>query len=114
MGEELMKRMRRLEFHQRLLLQMIDGNRVPFLRLIIEKNLDEEEMEHFYQLCDELNKKWQEQKEEGFLFFESLLEEFQKRLNPKLDVAETIEACRRQKVYPALMEELAKYLPEQG
>lgn len=110
MYEELLKRIQRLEYHHRLLLQFVDENRAPFTRLIVEKNLDEEEVKRFQGLCDYMNNKMEEQKAEGFLYFYPLFQEFTSRLNPKLEAKETVIACLKEKIFPDLMEEFSKYV----
>ena len=110
MIDELLKRIEQLEYHQELLTDFIDEADYPFTRLIIRKNLSREEVIQFYDLCDQINKKLQEQKAEGLVYFHPLLKEFSKKLNKKLDVEETIEACIKQNLYIELMEELKKYI----
>lgn len=110
MIDELLKRIEQLEYHQELLTDFIDEADYPFTRLIIRKNLSREEVIQFYDLCDQMNKKLQEQKAEGLVYFHPLLKEFSKKLNKKLDVEETIEACIKQNLYIELMEELKKYI----
>ncbi|WAA13012.1 DUF1878 family protein [Fervidibacillus halotolerans] len=112
MNDELLKRIQRLEYHQRLLLQLIKGEQAPFTKLIIEKNLDEEEVKAFHNLCEYMNNKMEEQKAEGFLYFHPLFQEFTSKLNSKLDAKETVIACIKEKVYLDLMKEFYKYVED--
>jgi len=97
-----------LEYHQQLLIQMVDKNRHEFDWLVIKHQLTKEETAEFFQLCEELNKKYQEQKADGFVFHVPLLKEFEKRLHSKLDSKEVIMACIKQGLYEELMTQLYK------
>ena len=50
----LLARLERLEYHQKLLLNMISPTGNEFNQLIIKKNLDENEVKEFISLCEEL------------------------------------------------------------
>lgn len=112
MIDELLKRIERLEYHQQLLIQLVDHTKKTFTKLIIQKNLGPEEVEEFHRLCEYLNKKMKEQKAEGFLYFHPLLKEFTEKLNKKLEVKETIIGCLNENLHVDLMEELSKYLDD--
>lgn len=105
-----MKRLERLEYHQQLLLRLADCTKEPFTYLIIKENLGPEEILEFHSLCDDLSKKMEKQKAEGFLYFHPLLKEFSQKLNRKLDVKEVITSCIQQNLHTELMTELQKYL----
>lgn len=106
----LLTRIERMEYHQKLLLNMIHHKGHEFDRLIIQKNLNETEVNEFFLLCEDLSKEAMEQKAEKFVFYTPLFNEFMKRLNPKLQSTEVIHACMEQKVYPDLMKILQKHL----
>lgn len=112
MIEELLKRIERLEYHQQLLLDLINTEHYPFTKLIIQKEMDKEEVFEFYQLCEYMSNNLQEQKAEGFLNFYPLLKEFSEKLNRKLEVKETVESCLQQNMYVELMTEFQKYLSD--
>lgn len=112
MINELLKRIERLEYHQKLLIQLVDHAEITFTKLIIQKNLGPLEVEEFHRLCEYLNNKMQEQKAEGFLYFHPLLKEFTEKLNKKLEVRETIIGCLNENLHVDLMEELSKYLDD--
>jgi hypothetical protein len=112
MIDELLKRIERLEYHQQLLIQLVDHTKKTFTKLIIQKNLGPEEVEEFHRLCEYLNKKMKEQKAEGFLYFHPLLKEFSEKVNKKLDVHETIECCLNEGLHLELMREFIKYLED--
>lgn len=110
-NDELMEKINRLEYHQSLLLEMIsDGKSHPFYRLIIKKFLSKQEVEHIYKICEELNNELEEQKAEGFVYFQPLFEKFQSSLPPKVHAREVVLACLGQQLFQPLMEELKKYI----
>lgn len=108
--DELLKRIERLEYYQQLLLEIVNTNDYPFTKLIIQKKLGPEEVLEFQHLCEYMNKKLQEQKAEGLLYFYPLLKEFSDKLNRKLEVKETVESCLQQYLYVELMTEFKKCL----
>ncbi|WP_409253340.1 DUF1878 family protein [Bacillus sp. SCS-153A] len=108
--DEIKKRIEKLEFQQRLLLEMIPAAGYDFYRLIIRKGLSEDEVNDFYKLCEKLNKHSQEQKAEGFVFFAPLFKEFTEKLDVRLSPREVIDACIAQRLYPYLMEQLKRNL----
>lgn len=110
MIDELLKRIERLEYHQKLLIQLVDHAEITFTKLIIQKNLGPLEVEEFHRLCEYLNNKMQEQKAEGFLYFLPLFEEFSKRLDSRLEAKEIVQACLEEKMHVELMSEFNKYL----
>jgi hypothetical protein len=104
----LLARIERLEYHQKLLLNMISPTGNEFNQLIIKKQLDENEVDAFFSLCEELNNEMEKQKADKFVFYAPLFIEFLYRLNPKLEAAEVIDACLLQNVYVELMTVLQK------
>ncbi|HEY4553436.1 MAG TPA: DUF1878 family protein [Bacillaceae bacterium] len=108
--KNLEARLGRVEYHQKLLLQMINPAGHEFDCLIIMKDLSEFEVQEFYALCGELHKEMKKQKAEKFVFFAPLFDEFCRRLSQKLQPAEVIQACLKQNVYPELMQVLEKNL----
>ncbi|WP_062352246.1 DUF1878 family protein [Bacillus kwashiorkori] len=108
--EEILKRIELLEYHQQLFIRLLTDSKMDFTKLIIEKNLTRQDVEEFHNLCDELHIKWEEQKAEGFVYFHPLMKEFANRLNKKLQVKETIQACINEGLYLELMNEFAKYV----
>ncbi|WP_421384071.1 DUF1878 family protein [Bacillus salacetis] len=106
----LVKRIEKLEFQQKLLMEMIPAKGYEFYRLVIRKGLAEGDVTDFFELCEKLNKHSQEQKAEGFVFFAPLFKEFTEKLDSRLSPAEVIEACLAQRLYPFLMEQLKRNL----
>lgn len=100
---DLNKQMDKVVFYQRLLAEMVSGERFSFYKLIIEKGLSEAEMLEVVRLVDELNERFEEQKEMGYIHFSSLLIHFAGMLNPKLKPAETIAALKKQGINKNLM-----------
>jgi hypothetical protein len=112
MIEELLKRIERLEYHQKLLIQLLRDQNRPFTKLVVERNLGPEEVYEFHGLCDKLSNKMQEQKAEGFLYFHPLLKEFSENLNEKLELNETISSCLEQNLHIELMSEFKRCLTD--
>ncbi|HHW39295.1 MAG TPA: DUF1878 family protein [Bacillales bacterium] len=107
---EVEKRLKKIEYHQQLLLEMIQTQNFPAYRLIVKSDLSEEEVEEVFRLCEELSLQYEQQKEEGFVYFIPLLTQFIDLLNQKLDPEETIHAFLGQNIYVPLMEILKKSL----
>lgn len=108
--DSLLEKINRLEFHQSLLLKMISNTDDHFYKLIIEKSLSEQDLERFYEKCNELTKALEEQKAEGLVYFDSLFENFKEGLHPNLNVQEVVKACLRQQLYVPLMLEFKKFV----
>jgi hypothetical protein len=106
--DELRKRIGLLEYHQRLLIQMINNPRSEFYKLVIEKGISEREVQVFLQLCDDLHIKLEEQKAEGFLYFHPLFNEFLNGLPEAFEVKEVVQACLKQELYEPLFKEFSK------
>lgn len=103
--DELKERIEKLEFHQKLLLEMIQpvDAKKDFDLLIIRKSLSEGEVKEFHQLCEALKSDMEKQKAEKFVFHFPLFKQFTARLNVKLQPEETIQACINQNIHPELM-----------
>ncbi|WP_044337789.1 DUF1878 family protein [Rossellomorea aquimaris] len=107
---ELVKRLEKLEYYQRLMVDMIPENGFPFHRLIIRNGLSEREVKEFFITCDRLSMKLEKQKAEGFVYNTPLFKEFEEELHSKLKVQEVVDGCLAQNLYPALMKLLKKSL----
>jgi len=107
---ELLRRIRLLEYHQKLLLKLLNNPKLEFNKLIIENGISEQEVENFFKLCEEMCKKMAEQKAEGFVYFNPLFDEFSTSLPLTLPTEEVIQACLRQNLFESLMLELKKYI----
>lgn len=105
---ELEKRLKKIEYHQRLILEMMQTHSFPAYKVIIKNDLSEDEVEELFSLCNELTIQYEQQKEEGFVYFTPLLMKFVGLLNKKLDPYETMNAFLNQKMYVPLMEALKK------
>jgi hypothetical protein len=110
MMNDVVKRIEKLEYYQRLMAEMIPENGYPFHRLIIRKGLSEREVKEFFSTCDRLSMKLQKQKAEGFVYNTPLFKEFEEQLHSKLKVHEVVDSCLAQDIYPALMKQLKKSL----
>jgi hypothetical protein len=102
------ERIKRMEYYQNLLFKMMRKDGYEFSQLIIEKQLTEEEVAQFYDLCELLSKEYEEQKADKFVFFSPLFLKFKEGLHHKLQPSEVIEACINQNLYPELMNTLMK------
>lgn len=102
--EQLLARIEQLEYHQKLLINIIRNPDHEFDKLVIENNLSEREVKEFFSLCDEMSKEVEKQKAEKFVYHAPLFVEFRERLHPKLKVEEVVEACLKQNLYPELMQ----------
>ncbi|NWQ41178.1 DUF1878 family protein [Bacillus sp. EB106-08-02-XG196] len=107
---ELQSRVNLLEYHQRLLLKMLSAPNLEFYRLVIENGISEQEVQAFNKLCEEMNKKMEEQKAEGFINFHPLFNEFQYSLPAKFDAKEVIQTCLNQRLFEHLFREFHKCL----
>jgi hypothetical protein len=108
--QELLKRISRLEYHQKLLLKLLINPKLEFYKLIIENGLTEQETNQFYDKCDELCVKLKEQKAEGYVYFQPLFVEFAASIPGNLKIEEVIKACISQKLYEPLFQELKNYI----
>ena len=106
---EILERIKRLEYHQSLLLKMSRSSTDAFYKLIIEKSLDEKEVKGIYKVCAQLSKELQEQKAEGFVYFHPLFQKFDQQLHHRLQAEEVINACLMNGLYTPLLKELKKY-----
>lgn len=97
-------------FQIQLLSQIIDMKKYPFIKLVIEHNISQDEHNELFTLLKHQHDTYEEQKEEGLLDFSSLLMEFAGRLNEKLNPTETIIALRKENYFPELMDEFIKIL----
>ncbi|GIN73849.1 hypothetical protein J14TS2_43240 [Bacillus sp. J14TS2] len=110
--DHLLTRIEKLEYHQTLLMKMIRSAGFEFDRLVITHNLGQPEVEEFLIMCEELNKEMLEQKAEKFIFYAPLFVQFKRRLTPKLDHREVIEACLKQRIFPELMDKLKRNIED--
>ena len=108
--ESLETRLETLEYYQKLLLQMIDSQRFPFYKLVMERGLTKREVDELFSLCDKLNLQYEEQKAQGLVIYTDLLTQFANQLNDKLNANETIQAMSKQGMYPLLMKEFISLL----
>ncbi|MEI5906449.1 DUF1878 family protein [Bacillus spongiae] len=108
--DEIVKRIEMLEFHQQLMISMLNTNGREFDYLIIKKRLSKQEVDDFFMLCEEMNKKRETQKADQFVFYTPLFNEFKEKIHSNLPVEETINACLKQNIYSELMMLLKKNL----
>ena len=106
----LMDKIQLLEFHQTLLLKLINNPSLEFYRLIIQNGISKQEMDHFIHKCDEISKKFKKQKAEGFVYFHPLFVELTQALPLQLEIKDVVKACIAQQLYEPLFQEFAKYI----
>lgn len=108
--EKLLEKIQLLEYHQQLLLKLLDNPNLHFYKLIIEKGLTQGFVERFLHLCDKLNMELEKQKAEGFVYFHPLFNELSENLPANVNMKEVVKACLAQKLYEPLFLEFKKYL----
>ncbi|MBS4188771.1 DUF1878 family protein [Bacillus sp. FJAT-49705] len=106
----LLEKIDRLEYQNKLLLKIIENNNQEFYKLVIKNSLAEKEVSAFIYLCEDLSKKLEEQKAEGFVYFHPLFNKFTQHLHPRLEPKEVVKACIKQSLYLPLMKEFQNYL----
>ncbi len=102
------------DFYVRLLSEVIDIHQYPFIKLIIDHRITEEEYNELFRLLDDLQKEYEIQKEEGLIDFSSLLVHFAGMLNEKLHPTEVIFALKKEGYYPSLMNEFIRIMNKEG
>lgn len=101
--DDLKEWIKRLEYHQKLLMGMIQPTNKDFDLLIIQNGLTEREVEEFHLMCEVLLVEMERQKAENFVFHSPLFKQFTAMLNGKLQPQETIQACLKQNIHSELM-----------
>lgn len=108
--ERLIEKIYLLEYHQQLLLQLLDNPKLQFNKLIIEKGLTKLDVEQFYQICDELSIELEKQKAEGFVYYHPLFNKLAESLPANLNMKDVVRACLAHKLYEPLFQEFQKYI----
>lgn len=107
---KLEKEIATLRYHQTLLLHIIQNSKAQFDLLVVEKNITKEEVEEIFNLCEVMSKKLSMEKAEGFMNFQPLFSQLERKLTPKLSVKELVESCLIQGLYETLMQEMKKFI----
>lgn len=107
--QEIIQKMNTLEFHQKLLLEVINNHDMDFYKLVVENSIDEKDMNRVLTFCETLSKELEEQKAEGFVYFHPLYHRFLHCLPPQLEPRKVIRAFIKQKLFVSLMNEFLKY-----
>ncbi|MDN3015159.1 DUF1878 family protein [Paenibacillus sp. BSR1-1] len=108
--ELLLQKINLLEYHQKLLLELLNNPKLEFYKLIIERGISKQEVINFFQLCDEMSIKLEEQKAEGYVYFHPLFDELTASLPGGLDIKEVLNACIKQDLFKTLFLEFIKYI----
>lgn len=90
-------------FHLQLMSKVIQFEKYPFVKLVIENNIDEQEYEELFLLLHMLDEQFEAQKKAGLLHFIPILLHFVGMLNRKLTPNETIYALEKEGHYIVLM-----------
>ncbi|GGA73450.1 DUF1878 family protein [Ornithinibacillus halotolerans] len=101
-------------FQLQLLTKIIDINKYPFTKLVIEHQLTQEEYNELFSTLEQLNGEYQEQIEEGLLDYSSHLVRFVGSLSDKLEPTETVYALHQEGFYPDLLSEFIKIIKKDG
>ncbi|MGN1401428.1 MAG: DUF1878 family protein [Bacillus sp. (in: firmicutes)] len=108
--EDVRKRVEQLEFQQSLLLRMLKNSKEQLYYMIIQKNLTKQQTEELLILCENMSKKYEKQKAEGYVTFYPLLSELKKHLPANISPEELVSACLRQGEFLAFMEQMGEEL----
>ena len=106
----LYEKIKKLEYHQKLLLQIIEHPYKAFDKLVVECSLGEKEVKEFGRLCENMINEWEKQKAEGFVHYYPLFQKFNDQLHHRFQPEKVINACIKQRLFLPLMEEFKKYL----
>ncbi|MDM5187388.1 DUF1878 family protein [Bacillus sp. DX4.1] len=109
---DVVKRLEQAEYYVELIFKMVDEDKCPFYSLIIKKKVRKKDIERVLTLCEELNKQYILEKQEGLLLFDALLEQFEKALPHQLEVNETAEALERQGLFQPIMQEFLRMIAQ--
>ncbi|WP_042149170.1 DUF1878 family protein [Paucisalibacillus sp. EB02] len=101
-------------FQLQLLSKIIDINKFPFTKLVMEHRLTEDEYNKLFSLLEDMNREYRQQKEEGLLNYSSHLVKFAGMLNEKLDPTETVYALHKEGYYPELLGEFIRLIKKDG
>ncbi|MFP7494844.1 DUF1878 family protein [Terribacillus saccharophilus] len=86
-----------LSFHLQLIAETGVLDKYPFRKLLIERDINEEEYAAVVEMLQRLNKLYKEQKQEGLLDYTSLLLEFVGMMPQKLHYWDVLLALREEK-----------------
>ncbi|MFS0671924.1 DUF1878 family protein [Ornithinibacillus sp. 179-J 7C1 HS] len=101
-------------FQLQLLTKIIDVNKFPFTKIVIENNVTEEEYNQIFMLLEKIDFEYIEQKQEGLLDFSSLLAKFRSLLTEKLEPTKTIYALRKEGCFIELLDEFISIIKKDG
>ncbi|CAM4084348.1 wall-associated protein [Bacillus manliponensis] len=107
---DVVKRLEQAEYYVGLLFNMIDEDKCPFYSLIIKRKVRKQDIERLLRECEQMNEQYIIEKQEGLLFFDSLLTQFEKALPNDLELMETAEALEKQGLFQPLMQEFLKMM----
>lgn len=108
--ESLESRLNRLEFYFQIVWDNTNLDGKPFYALIIQKELTKQEVDDIFKTCEELSKKYEEQKAEGLIDYVPLLTQFVGMLTPKIAPHEAVDALSKQGLYKEMMREFSEII----
>jgi hypothetical protein len=101
--EPIEQRLERLEYYQKLMIELVETSKWPFHHLVMVRQLTESDVRELFGLCENLMDEYKIQKAEGFVSFFPLLDTFKHSLNPKLSALEVIHALDQENLFVPLM-----------
>jgi hypothetical protein len=108
--QDLLERIKLLEYHQRLILEMLPQANNPFYKLVIAGRMSEHKVADFFENCEKMSIEMEEQKAEGFVYFHPLFKEFMSLLPPYIRAEDMVTACLKEQLFIPLMTEFEKYV----
>lgn len=103
-------RCRTFSFQLKLLLEVEELQKYPFKKLVIEKELTEQEYKETLNLLQTLTHTYERDVESGLIDHSALLLHYAGMLCYKLPVEETLYALNKEGIYPALTQKLINIL----
>ncbi|WP_163537136.1 DUF1878 family protein [Gracilibacillus sp. YIM 98692] len=102
----LEKEVKKQKFHIQLLTSICDMDQYPFIHLLFQQDITEQEYNELMNILAELYDRFLEYQEEGFMNYEKLLIHFVGQLSPKLDPEKTMQALIKEERYIEMVNEL--------
>lgn len=113
-GESMIEHNNLASFQLQLLTRIIDVNKFPFTKIVIENNVTEEEYNQMFMLLEKIDFEYLEQKEEGLLDFSSLLAKFRSQITEKLNPIKVIYAMKKEGFFTELLDEFIQIIKKDG
>ncbi|QPC45988.1 DUF1878 family protein [Mangrovibacillus cuniculi] len=105
----LEKRLERIEFHQKLIVEYIDNPKAGLYKFVVQHGVSKEEYMEFTTLCQSLMQKFETEKKAESVYYTPLFLEFVNGL-PKTFNLKVIDACIKHGLYKEMMIAFKKHL----